>query len=104
MLRSDISISSSCGGSVTTPGEGTLKYDAGTVVTLVATPASGYEFVSWTGDAGAVADVEAASTSLTLNRNYSISANFRQKDGVHFDDPNLEAVIREAIGIADGPV
>ncbi len=100
----DISISSNSGGSVTTPGEGVFEYDNGTVVTIVATPASGYEFVRWTGDVGTVADVYAASTIIRLDRSYSISANFRQKDGVHFDDPNLEAVVREAIGIADGPV
>jgi len=39
-----ITISSTSGGSVTKPGEGTFTYDAGTVVELVATPDDGYVF------------------------------------------------------------
>jgi hypothetical protein len=38
----DLTISSSTGGNVTTPGEGTFTYDAGTVVNLVATPGADY--------------------------------------------------------------
>ena len=51
----DLTISSTAGGSVTTPGEGTFIYDTGTVVSLVANPLSGYQFVNWTGDVGTVA-------------------------------------------------
>ncbi len=60
----------------------------------MATPASGYEFVSQTRDVGTVAYVYAESTTVELKKNYSMSANSRQKDGAHFDDPNLEAVVR----------
>ena len=42
----DVSISSSEGGSVNTKS-GT--YNAGTVLTITATPNDGYEFISWTG-------------------------------------------------------
>jgi len=38
----DLSISSTAGGSVTTPGEDTYTYDEGEVVNLVATPDAGY--------------------------------------------------------------
>jgi hypothetical protein len=69
-------IFSTVGGSVTTPTEKTLTYDASTVVDLVATPASGYQFVNWTGDVGTIADVNAASTTITMNASYSIRANF----------------------------
>jgi hypothetical protein len=72
----NLTISSSAGGSVTTPGEGTFGYGSGMVVNLVATPASGYQFVNWTGNVGTIANVNAASTTITMNSNYSITANF----------------------------
>jgi len=71
-----LTISSTAGGSVTAPGEGTLAYDPGTMVSLEATPASGYRFVDWTGDVGTIADVNVASTTITMNGNNSITANF----------------------------
>ena len=37
----DLTINSTVGGSVTTPGEGTFTYDEVTVVNLMATPDSG---------------------------------------------------------------
>ena len=76
----DLIISSTAGGSVTTPGEGTFPYDAGTVVTLVASPAGGYDFVNWTGDVGTIANGSAASTSITMNGDYSIVANFAEEE------------------------
>jgi hypothetical protein len=71
-----LTISSTEGGSVTEPGEGVFTYDEGTVVDLVATPGEGYRFVDWTGDVGTIADVYDASTTITMNGDYSISANF----------------------------
>jgi hypothetical protein len=64
-------------GKVTTPGEGTFSYSSGTVINLLATPEAGCYFVNWTGDAGTVADVNAATTTITINGDYSIRANFR---------------------------
>ena len=72
----DLIISSTAGGSVTTPTDGTFTYDTGTVVNLVATPATGYQFVNWTGDVSTITNVHAASTTITMNDNYSITANF----------------------------
>ena len=72
----DLTISSTEGGSVTTPGEGTFTYDAGAVVDLVAIPGDGYRFVEWTGDVGTIADVAAAATNITMSGNYSITASF----------------------------
>ncbi|MCP4599984.1 MAG: hypothetical protein GY847_05505, partial [Proteobacteria bacterium] len=45
-----LTISSTTGGSVTTPGEGTFPYNCGANVSLVAVPATCYRFVNWTGD------------------------------------------------------
>jgi hypothetical protein len=69
-------ISSTVGGSVTTPGEGTFSYDGGMVANLVATPDSGYQFVNWTGNVHTIADVNAVSISITMDDNYSVVGNF----------------------------
>jgi hypothetical protein len=77
----DLIASSTEGGSVATPGEGVFTYDMGTVVDLIATPAAGYRFVEWTGDVGTIADVHAATTAITMNGIYCITAEFvRQYD------------------------
>ena len=72
----DLTIASTAGGSVTMPGEGVFSCDMCVVVNLVATPSSGYQFVNWTGDVGTIANVNAAVTTITLNGDYSITANF----------------------------
>jgi hypothetical protein len=75
-VQYELSINSTEGGSVTEPGEGVFLYGEGTAVDLVATPDSGYRFIEWAGDVGTIADVNAASTNITMNGNYSITANF----------------------------
>jgi len=72
-----IRISSSIGGTVTAPGEGLFSYAKGTVVTLVAEPDRGYRFACWITNAGTIANVYAATTTITLNQNYwFVIANF----------------------------
>jgi len=68
-----LTITSTAGGDVTTPTEGTHTYSAETVVNLTATPDAGYRFVNWTGN---VANVNDATTTITINGNYTITANF----------------------------
>ena len=70
-------ISSTEGGSVTRPGEGTFPYDEGEVVELVAEADEGYQFVGWIGDVGTIDDVGAATTTLTMSWDYSVTASFR---------------------------
>jgi hypothetical protein len=77
-LAWQLTISSTTGGEVATPGEGAFAYEEGTVVNLAAAPDEGYHFVNWSGDVDTVADVNAASTSITMNDNYSINANFEE--------------------------
>jgi len=69
------------GGTVTVndvpvPGKAILTYNPGAVVSLNAPPDSGYQFVGWSGNVGTVANVNAASTTITVNGDYSITANF----------------------------
>jgi len=75
-----LSISSTPGGEVTTPGEGRHIYNAGTVVDLVAEPGEHYQFVKWTGDVSAISNVYAASTTITMDDAYFITANFELKE------------------------
>lgn len=73
----DLTISSTAGGMVTTPGEGVFhELDEGSAVSLVATADSGYHFVNWTGNVGTIANVNASSTTITINGDYAITANF----------------------------
>ena len=76
VIQYDLTVTSTDGGDVTTPGEGTYAYDEGEVVNLVAEADDGYLFVNWTGDVSAIADVNAANTTITMNGDYSITADF----------------------------
>lgn len=84
----NLTISSTDGGSVTTPSKETSTYDEGEVVDLVAEADEGYQFVNWTGDVGTVADVNDATTTITMNGNYSITADFV---GVEAGDVGIKA-------------
>ena len=90
MTEYSLAISSSEGGEVSNPGEGTFIRDEGEVVNLVAEAEEGYRFVEWTGDVDDIADIEDASTTITMNGDYSITAKFEQEEG--------EQDLREGIG------
>jgi hypothetical protein len=72
----NLTVGSTDGGYVSSPGEGTFPYDCGTDVPLVAAADSGYHFVEWSGDTDTIDDVDAAETFITISSNYSITANF----------------------------
>jgi hypothetical protein len=88
----NLTISSTGGGEVTTPGEGTFTYAEGTVVNLVAEAEEGYYFVNWTGDVGTVADTGAATTTITINGNYYVEANFGGFEMEIWDWYDLDAI------------
>jgi uncharacterized repeat protein (TIGR02543 family) len=71
-----LTISSTSNGSVITPGEGTFTYNEGKVVRLVARSALGYAFVGWSGDVATINTVKSFSTTITMDGDYSITANF----------------------------
>jgi len=91
-VQHDVTISGTEGGEVTTPGEDTFTYNEGTVVDLVATPDAGYRFVEWTGDVDTIANVNAATTTVTINGDYSILANFGLEIGEIRDWYDLDAI------------
>ena len=77
--RYQLYISSTEGGSVTWPGEGTFgKYGDAESVHLVAKPDEGYRFDRWTGDVKHIDNVRAANTTITMWDDYSIKANFKK--------------------------
>jgi len=75
-VQYDLTISSIEGGEVTTPGEGAFTYAEGSMVSLVATAASGYRFVNWAGDIDTITSSDSANTSITMDGAKSVTANF----------------------------
>jgi len=63
------------GSGSTTPVVGTHEYHEGDVVDIIATAASGWEFDGWTGD---VADPDSATTTVTMDADKTITANFSE--------------------------
>ena len=75
-LQYDLTIEGTFGGSVTNPGEGTFTYDEGAVVNLAAEAEKGYHFDRWLGNVDTIADVDDANTTITMNGDYFIVAEF----------------------------
>jgi hypothetical protein len=75
-----LTILNNYGGSVIEPGEGYFAYVAMTTIDLLAEPDEDYRFREWTGDVATIANVNAAATNITMDDNYSITANFEWFD------------------------
>jgi TRAP-type C4-dicarboxylate transport system substrate-binding protein len=70
------------------------------VVDIKATPGEGYNFVNWTGDVSTVANVNAATTKITMDGDCSIKANFEAQPWdstitleCHFTVPNAQTSV-----------
>jgi len=78
-LERTLTTSSTGGGDVTAPGEGTFLYDHGTVVNIAASVDANHHFANWTGTgvtAGKVADPNVADTTIIMDSNYTVAASF----------------------------
>ena len=77
-VQYELAISSTTGGSVSTPGEGVFQYYAGAVVELLAEAVTGYGIVNWTANTTLTfADANAAETTFTMpSRNVAVIAHF----------------------------
>lgn len=74
-----LTISSTVGGNVVSPGEGVFQYAEGTTVSVGAEAESGFEFSGWTGtavNAGKVAKPTSAYTEVAVDGDYTLVANF----------------------------
>ena len=76
VVRPQLTVNAGTGGTITAPATSPATYDYGEAATITASPNAGYHFVNWTGDVSTVANVDAASTTVTMNSNYTIAANF----------------------------
>ena len=65
-----LTVSSGTGGSAS--GEGNFTH--GTTTSITANPSAGYHFVNWSGES--VTDANAASTTIIMDQNRSVTANF----------------------------
>ena len=66
--------------------EGADKYEHGTVVTLTATPASGYKFVNWTSGETVVSTENPY--KFTVTADVDLVANFVKDQGTALDNLN----------------
>jgi hypothetical protein len=99
-----VTVSTTVGGQVMKPKEAISIYKGEKRADLEAHEDAGFGFISWTGDVGTVADVNAAVTTIWVDGNYSIRANFEEEEAVNITDSNLEAAIRAATGISTRPI
>jgi len=76
LLSYALTVDSTDGGQVTSPGEDTFTYDCGSEVPLMAVADEGYYFVNWSGDVDTVANTNTPTTTISMMGEYSIIANF----------------------------
>jgi hypothetical protein len=76
-----LTVSSTEGGHVVSPGEGTFRCYGGRGVILMAVSDIGYHFVDWTGDVCTIADLNSTATTIHMDCDYSIVANFERRVG-----------------------
>ncbi len=87
------------GNGTTTPVVGDHIYLANTVVNITATPDAGWEFVNWTSD---VADPNSTTTTVTVDADKTVTANFQVSVAVSCDDfmklPHISREVEVAVG------
>ena len=64
------------GNGTVSPQTGSHFYDGGQIVNLAAVPANGWVFDGWTGDIASIANPGSPITTITMNGNYNVTANF----------------------------
>ncbi len=88
-------------GGTTSPTPGTHSYSEGTVVDITATPATGYEFVSWSGDCSGT-----GACQVTMDADKNVTANFRVESSGILGDINSDFAVNstDALIILSGDV
>ncbi|MBP7051419.1 MAG: hypothetical protein KBE65_10430 [Phycisphaerae bacterium] len=96
-----VSLSSSEGGSITDPGEGTFTYEHTTTMRLLARADPGYVFTAWTGTCYSTQNP----IWIYLDGDYQICAVFSPvggpSDAVVFADASLKAAVEDALGVSN---
>src|SRR5665648_672039 len=93
------------GGGTTNPAVGANPgYAANQVVSISATPVTGYHFVNWTGDD--VANSNLASTTVTMDANKTVTANFELNAAIYTltmaVNPTGGGITNPAVGVHPG--
>jgi hypothetical protein len=83
LIQYTLTVNANPSGGGTVAGNGT--FDCNTDAPITATPADGWYFTEWTGDVSTIANVYAASTNITMDGDYSITANFEEIPPVRYD-------------------
>lgn len=85
-------------GSTTPSVIGTHTYDEGTVVAISATPATGYHFDHWSGD---VADPNSASTTVTMDADKTVTANFELDPCYDNKAPTIDSITPTTVNVGE---
>lgn len=81
------------GNGSTIPSVGPHTYAAGTAVSITAVPAGGYRFIGWAGALNSIANIIAATTTVTMDADCAVVANF-EEGAATFPNPDAGAAIR----------
>ncbi|MBN2131441.1 MAG: PKD domain-containing protein [Sedimentisphaerales bacterium] len=93
-IGSQLVVTSSAGGSVVAPGEGVFVYENAELASISALADPGWAFDGWSGtavDAGKVADPNALTTSIMVDGNYTLQANFVSEGAPELPDLAITA-------------
>ena len=71
-----LTVFSTEGGSIIQPEQEITEHEQGAVVNLVAEADPDYHFVEWTGDVNTIEEVTSSETTITMNEDYVIEAEF----------------------------
>ncbi|MEF8835840.1 MAG: hypothetical protein V5A76_06760, partial [Candidatus Thermoplasmatota archaeon] len=93
----ELTITSTEGGSVEVPGEGTFEYNYNETVNLEAASMEGYQFVEWTNETTNIENTTHTSTNITMMDHYTINATFEQITIV--DSPDTPAAGATDVGL-----
>jgi len=78
------------GTGTTTPAVGSHNYTAGTVVNITAMPGAGCQFVNWTtANMSEIANATASSTTVKVDANKTVTANFALSPGWYWKAGNF---------------
>jgi len=73
-----LDVTAGSNGSIIQPATNPTTHNDNSVVTIEAQADVGHHFTNWTGDNANIADINAASTMITMNADATIAANFAQ--------------------------
>ncbi len=90
VVEYELTIESTEGGEVVEPGEGTFEYEEDETVGLEAVAEDGYQFVEWTGDVETIDDTEEAETTIVMEDDYTITAEFEEIEEEVYYTLNIE--------------